>query len=57
MVRIIHWKLGELHQLERKEKWHEHVPEGAVEKSEVKLLSSMKIQCDNVVEQEYLTSF
>ena len=38
------------YQLERKEKWCEHVPEGFVENGEVKLLWDMNIQCDNVVE-------
>ena len=49
-ARIIHWKLCELHQLERKEKWYVHVPEGVVENDEVKLHWDMNIQCDNVVE-------
>ena len=39
-----------LQQLERKEKWYEHLPEGVVENSEVKLPWDMNIQCDNVVE-------
>ena len=30
VARIIHWKLYELHQLERKEKWYEHVEEGVL---------------------------
>ena len=50
MARIIHWKLCELHQLERKEKWYEHVEEGVLENGEVKLLWDMNIQCNNVVE-------
>ena len=49
-LRIIHWKLYELHQLEGKEKWYEDVPEGVVENSEVKLLWDMNIQCNNIVE-------
>ena len=31
VVTIIHWNLCELHQVERKEKWYKHVPEGVVE--------------------------
>ena len=31
-------------------KWYEHVPEGAVEIDEVKLLCGVNIQCDNVIE-------
>ena len=50
VARIIHWKLCELHQLERKENWYEHVEEGVVENGEVKLLWDMNIQCNNVVE-------
>ena len=50
VARIIHWKLCELHQLERKEKWYEHVEEGVVENGEVKLLWDMNIQCNNVFE-------
>ena len=50
VARIIHWKLCELHQLERKEKWYEHVEEGVLENGEVKLFWDMNIQCNNVVE-------
>ena len=46
----MHWKLCKLYQLERKENWYEHVPEGAVENGEVKLLWDMNVQCDNAVE-------
>ena len=44
------WKLCELHQHERKEKWYEHVPEYIVENGEASLLWDMNIQCDNVVQ-------
>ena len=33
-----------------KEKWCEHVPEGAVENEEVNLLWDVNIQCDNMIE-------
>ena len=36
--------------LEHTEKWCEHVPEGAVENEEVKMLWDINIQCDNVIE-------
>lgn len=49
VARIIHWKLYELHQLERKEKWYEHELDGVVENGEVKPLWDMNSQCDNVV--------
>ena len=42
---MVHWKLCEKHNLERKEKWDEHCPEGAV-KDDVKLISDINIQCD-----------
>ena len=32
------------------EKWYEHVPEGAVENEEVKVLWDINVQCDNVME-------
>ena len=50
MARIIHWKLCELDQLERKKKRYEHLPEGVVANDEVKLLWDMNIQYCNVVE-------
>ena len=40
----------EKHNFERKEKWYEHCPEGAVEDDEVKLIWDINIQCDNVIE-------
>ena len=47
MARVVHGKLSKSCQLERKEKWFEYVPEGVVEKNEVKMLWDMNIQCDN----------
>ena len=32
------------------ERWYEHVPEGAIENEEVKVLWDINIQCDNVIE-------
>ena len=40
----------EKHNLERKEKWYEHCPEGAVKDDNVKLIWDINIQCDNVIE-------
>ena len=31
-------------------KWYEHVPEGAVENEEGKVLWDINVQCDNVIE-------
>ena len=40
---LYNWKLRELHQLEEKEKWYEHVPEGVEENGKVKLLWDINI--------------
>ena len=37
------------HNLEKKEKWYENCPDGAVE-DDVKLILDVNIQCDNVIE-------
>ena len=50
VAKLVHWKLCEKHNLERKEKWYEHCPEGAVEDDHVKLIWDINIQCDNVIE-------
>ena len=47
---MIHWKLCEKHNFERKEKWYKHCPEGVVEDDDVKLIWDINIQCDNVIE-------
>ena len=49
-TKLVHWKLCEKHNLERKEKWYEHCPEGVVEDDDVKLIWDINIQCDNVME-------
>ena len=38
VAKLVHWKLCEKHNLERKEEWYEHCPEGAVEDDDVKLI-------------------
>ena len=50
VAKLVHWKLCEKYNLERKEKWYEHCPEGAVEDDDVKLIWDINIQCDNVIE-------
>ena len=40
----------EKHNLEIKEKWQEHCPEGAVEDDDVKIIWDVNIQFDNVIE-------
>ena len=54
VAKLIHWKLCEKHNLERKEKWYEHCPEGVVEDDGVKLIWDINIQCDNVMEARRL---
>ena len=48
VAKLVHWKLFENNNLERKEKWYEHCPEGAVEDGDVKLIWDINIQCENV---------
>ena len=50
VAKLVHWKLCEKHNLERKEKWYEHCPEGATKDDNVKLIWDINIQCDNVIE-------
>ena len=50
IVHVVHWKLCEKHNLERKQKWYEHCPEGVVEDGDVKLIWDINIQCDSVME-------
>ena len=40
----------EKHNLERKEKWYRHCPEGVVEVDDGNLIWDINIQCDNVIE-------
>ena len=46
VAKLVHWKLCEKHNLERKEKWYEHCPKGVVEDDDVKLIWDINIQCD-----------
>ena len=50
VAKLVHWKSCVKHNLERKEKWHENCPEGAVEDDDVKLIWDINIQCNNVIE-------
>ena len=50
VAKLVHWKLYEMHNLERNEKWYEHCPEGAVEDDDVKLIWDINIKCDNFIE-------
>ena len=50
VAKLVHWKLCERHNLERKEKWYKHCPKGVVEDDDVKLIWDINIQFDNVME-------
>ena len=50
IAKKVHWDLCKKDGLEHTEKWYEHIPEGAVENEEVKVLLDINVQCDNVIE-------
>ena len=50
VAKKVHWDLCKKNGLEHTEKSYEHVPKGAVENEEVKVLWDINVQCDYVVE-------
>ena len=50
VARKVHWDLCKKDGLEHTEKWYGHIPEGAVENEEVKVLWHINVQFDNVIE-------
>ena len=44
-AKLVHWKLSEKYNLERKEKYYEHCAVGIVENEDVKLICDIDIQC------------
>ena len=48
LAKKIHWDLCKKNGLEHTKKWYEHVPEGAVENEELKVLWNINVQCDKV---------
>ena len=50
VAKLVHWKLSNKHNLERKKRYYEHCPEGVVENYDVKLIWDINIQCDNFIE-------
>ena len=50
VAELVHWKLCEKYNLERKEKWYEHCPEGVVEDDDIIFFWDINIQCSNVME-------
>ena len=49
VAKKVHWNLCKKNEFDYKEKWYEHVPEGAVENEDMKLLWDINILCDNVI--------
>ena len=54
VAKLVHWKLCEKHNLERKEKWSDYCTEGVVEDYDVKLMWNINTQCHNVIEARRL---
>ena len=50
VAKKVHWDLFKKNGLDHTEKWYEHIPEGAAEHEEVKVLWDVIVQCDNVIE-------
>ena len=50
VAKKVHWDLCKKNGLEHIEKWYQHIPKGAVENEEMKLLWDINIQCGNVIE-------
>ena len=49
MTKLVHSKLCEKHNLEKKEKRYKHCPEGVMEDDDVKLIWDINIHCDNAM--------
>ena len=50
VAKKVHWVICKKNRLEHSEKCYEHIPEGAVENEEIKVLWDIDIQCDNLTE-------
>ena len=50
VAKKVHWNLCNKNGLKHTEKWHEHVPEGAVENEVMKVLWDFNVQCGKVME-------
>ena len=50
VAKKVHWDIFKKNRLEHSEKWYEHVPEGAAENEDVKILWDISIQCDNLID-------
>ena len=52
VAKKVQWDHCKKNELEHTKKWYEHIPEGAVENEEVKVLCDINVQCENVIEAE-----
>ena len=50
VAKQVYWDLCIKNGSKNTEKWYEHIPEGALENEEVKVLWDINVQCDNVIE-------
>lgn len=46
----VHRGLRKKNELEPREKWHEHIPGGALENCSPRVLWDINIQCENMIE-------
>ena len=52
VAKKVYWDLCQKSGLENMETWYKHIPKGAVENEEVKVLWDINVQCDNVIGEE-----
>ena len=50
VAKKVYWYLCRNSGIDHSEKWYEHIPKGAVENEEVKILWDINIQCDNIIQ-------
>ena len=50
VAKKVHWDLCKKNGSQQTEKWYEHVPEGAVENEEVKMMLDVNVHCGKVIE-------
>ena len=48
----VHWDLCKKNDLEHPKKLYDHVPKGAVENKEVKVMWDINVQCSNMIEEK-----
>ena len=50
VIRIIHWALCRLYELDRADKWFEQQPSSVLETDRTKVLWNFNVQCDHIIE-------